>query len=540
MTMRRAAGGSGSRRDDSQRHSNGHGEERRRGHDSYDDNGTYRSAGGHGVNRSKDSARHGQGDDRHGSSYVTPNRYGTYRPRGNTKSSDTYYRGAEYSTSGRPHTHVNDDYRHATASGRYGSDSVQQYSRSNYQHSNAGKQQQKRRGKHSLAIIISVIAVVAIGIGIFWYYHTMPVTLTVNGTKREVAYNTTYAGLHDLGYLVQENGDLVAVDGSVLTKGAGQQFKVYVDGNLVSNNNARVKKNVTVTEDKGDNTTEDAIVTETPVSWTWDASGSHHDGSLGITITPGTDGTAVTKTGKISGKTVTVNSATPMVQRTCRWYNVTVPSDQKVIALTFDDGPSDTYTQQILDILSENGAVGTFFELGQNVEKYPALSKAVVQQGSQVGSHSYDHPYYFTTIGKAALQEELRKAQEAIYNATGVTVTTVRAPGGEFDATTWTQTGDYMSVEVYWNVDTQDWEKPGSATIVNNAVSNAKNGRIILMHDGGGNRDQTVAALKEIVPQLKAQGYTFVTIDQLVQIQKDYLISQGVITADGNLGSKTS
>ena len=86
-------------------------------------------------------------------------------------------------------------------------------------------------------------------------------------------------------------------------------------------------------------------------------------------------------------------------------------------------------------------------------------------------------------------------------------------------------------------MDTQDWEKPGTETIVSNAVSNAKNGRIILMHDGGGNRDQTVAALKEILPQLKAQGYTFVTIDQLSEIQMNYLRDQGVITDDGKLGT---
>lgn len=513
--MRRKEGGSGKGRDGSYSRS--------------------ASEGHNGSRRSAETSRHDRGGKHGNNSYVAPNKYGTYRPRGNTRGSDTYYRGSEYSTSGRSRSHVNDEYGYGNA-GHYGSNSVQQYSRSNYAHNNAGMQKQKRRGKHTLAITIAVVAVAIAAVGIFWYYHTMPVTVTVNGTKAEFAYNTTYSSLHDQGYLVEDNGDFVAVDGTVLTKGGGQTYKVYVNGEQTSVDK-RLKKDATITEEKGDNITEDYTIASQDVAWTWDASGSHHSGSLGLTITQGSDGVDCIETGSVSGRTVKSDTSTAMTPRTCRWYNVTVPSDQKVIAITFDDGPSDRYTQQILDVLSENGAVATFFELGQNVERYPSVSKAVVDQGSQVASHSYDHPYYFTTIGENSLKEELRKAQEAIYNATGVTTTTVRAPGGEFDAATWSQTGDYMKTEVYWNVDTQDWEKPGTETIVSNAVSNAKNGRIILMHDGGGNRDQTVAALKEILPQLKAQGYTFVTIDQLSEIQMNYLRDQGVITDDGKLGT---
>lgn len=425
---------------------------------------------------------------------------------------------------------------YSAQAGHYGSDSVQQYSRSSYSHNNAGMKQSRRRRRQRIALVLSIVAVACVLVWLGWLLHTMPATLTVNGTRVSVPYTSTYADLHDMGYLLEDNGDYVAVDGTVLTPGAGEPYKVLVNGTAIADNNTRVKRGATVTEERGENIMEDYSTTESTVARTWDISGSHADGALGITLTQGHDGIQRLRTGLTSGVQAIGDDSVSMVPWTARWYNVSPPADKKVIALTFDDGPSPEYTQKVLDLLNQYGAVATFFQEGQYVEKYPDLSRAVVEQGSQVASHTYDHPYYLNTISADQVRDELQKTQQAIQNATGVTTTTVRAPDGEFGADTWLEAGDLVTVDVYWNVDSGDWSSTADAASIENAViSGARSGRIVIMHDGVGKHDATIEALGQILPKLQADGYTFATIDQLVEMERDALQSQGVINEDGEL-----
>ncbi|MBQ1448869.1 MAG: polysaccharide deacetylase family protein [Coriobacteriales bacterium] len=470
--------------------------------------------------------------ERKGTSYIDPYTVWSTRPNRPKPGADSYYHGSEYSLRGRQRAHVGDDYRQP---GGYGSESVDQYKRDSYVRTNAGAQLQQRRSKR-FRIAAAAIAVVVVGLVSFLVYRlTMPVTLTVNNTEREVPHGTTYAGLHDLGYLTEGYGDYVAVDGSILEVGKGRPYHVYVDGVEAGDVNDKVRKDTHVTEAKGDNIVEEHTTTETPVPWTWNVAGSHYNGALGMMILSGSDGVDRMATGTVSGITAGDPSSVAMVPRVCRWYNVSPPEDRKVIALTFDGGPSAEYTEQILKVLSENDAKATFFAFGQNVEQHPEVAKAVVDQGSQIASHGYDNAYLIS-LREADLVSNLQRSQEAIRNATGVTTTTLRAPGGLFSASTWALCQDLVTCEVYWNADSNDWAQPGVDSIVANLLNGAQSGRIMLLHDGGYDCSQTIEALRQALPELKEQGYSFVTIDELQEIERENLIQAGTITEDGKPG----
>lgn len=442
---------------------------------------------------------------------------------------------------GKRGTRATGDYSKGTVwfKSRYGARNVQQYDRSTYSTSNAGQQVSRLHSKYNAAIIIAVILVAIVGGALFWYIHTSPVQATVNGAEYSVPYGTTYRDLHDRGMLNESNGNYLAVDGSLIERGGGYEFKVYSKGDQVANNDARVRRDDVVTEARGDDLIEESDYEDETIPWTWSVTGAHDKGSLGIQITPGTEGVKRTLTGKVSGRRKT-ETETEMVPRSIHYYNVTPTNNQKVVALTFDDGPSATFTQQILDILTKHDAVATFFMVGEEVDKYPGIAKAVVDQGSQAASHTYSHPYFLNTISEKEVKKELSKAQESILRATGVTTTVVRPPGGEFDKDAWERVGDYMTVDVFWNIDTEDWRKPDKATLVQNATDSVKSGDVVLMHDGGGDRTNTVEALDDILSTLEKDGYSFVTVDELVAMERAALVERGVLKSDGTPGEHFS
>lgn len=196
-----------------------------------------------------------------------------------------------------------------------------------------------------------------------------------------------------------------------------------------------------------------------------------------------------------------------------------VPTDKKVIALTFDDGPNPEFTPQILDILKKHHAKATFFVIGSRIEQYPELAQREVEEGHELANHSYRHPG-MTKISPEQLREEIEHAQKVIVDATGQIPRAFRPPGGVYNdkvVNTARQAG-YMVVMWTWNQDTRDWSRPGVKKIVDRVLSNAHNGSIVLFHDHGGDRSQTVTALAEILPELEKQGYQFVTVSELLKM----------------------
>jgi peptidoglycan/xylan/chitin deacetylase (PgdA/CDA1 family) len=185
------------------------------------------------------------------------------------------------------------------------------------------------------------------------------------------------------------------------------------------------------------------------------------------------------------------------------------------IALTFDDGPSPLYTEQILQILQSYHIHATFFEIGQQVQGYPKLAREVIAAGNLIGNHSWNHPQ-LTLLTAAQIQWQMNTTNQIIQQATGEKPFLMRPPYGAINPFVHTELVQMGFLPVLWNIDTVDWSLPGTSAIINTAVSQAHNGTIILMHDGGGNRSETVAALPTIITALQQRGFRFVTIQDML------------------------
>jgi peptidoglycan/xylan/chitin deacetylase (PgdA/CDA1 family) len=184
------------------------------------------------------------------------------------------------------------------------------------------------------------------------------------------------------------------------------------------------------------------------------------------------------------------------------------PRERKVVALTFDDGPSD-YTDYFLRVLGEKDVPGTFFEVGQVMPGREDEMRQVLAQGGELGDHTMDHveyPGYAQIAGAARRIEAYTHFKPCLF----------RPPGGGVDASVVATAGSLGMRTVNWDVDPQDWSTPGTGAIYANVVGHAQPGSIVLMHDGGGPRGETLAALPRIIDTLRARGYRFATVTELL------------------------
>jgi len=184
------------------------------------------------------------------------------------------------------------------------------------------------------------------------------------------------------------------------------------------------------------------------------------------------------------------------------------------VALTFDDGPGP-YTPQVLAILRRERVHATFFTIGQEVVSFHPSSSREVLEGDVIGNHTWNHP---AMAGLSATDQAAQVVQtDQILQGHGIPKPVVfRAPYGVFNAQTLALMRRERMLMVLWDVDTQDYERPGTDAIVQRAVSGAQPGSIILMHDGGGPREQTVAALPRIIAGLRKRGFRMVTVPRLL------------------------
>ncbi|MEU4195395.1 polysaccharide deacetylase family protein [Kribbella sp. NPDC026611] len=174
----------------------------------------------------------------------------------------------------------------------------------------------------------------------------------------------------------------------------------------------------------------------------------------------------------------------------------------KVVYLTFDDGPDPRWTPEVLAVLAKHNAHGTFFMLAQNANPHPGLVDQVRTAGNSIGNHSVSHPQ-LPKLSPAALHHQV---------ADGVRSKCFRPPYGATNARVRAEIRKDGMQQVLWDVDPEDWARPGTATIVNRVLAGTTPGAIILMHDGGGNRSQTVAALDQVLTTLTARGYAYATL----------------------------
>jgi len=185
------------------------------------------------------------------------------------------------------------------------------------------------------------------------------------------------------------------------------------------------------------------------------------------------------------------------------------------IALTFDDGPNPYYTPQVLAILKQYGVKATFFDVGYLVADYPNIVRQEYIQENVVANHSWSHPN-LTYFSAQAIQSQLTSTTNIIQATIGVRPTFFRPPYGAINNTVLAQARNLHYTTVLWDGSAQDWNLPGVNVIVGRILHYARDGAILLLHDGGGNRAQTVAALPIIIAILKSRGYRFVTLQQLV------------------------
>ncbi|MFI6490652.1 bifunctional polysaccharide deacetylase/glycosyltransferase family 2 protein [Streptomyces sp. NPDC050564] len=190
----------------------------------------------------------------------------------------------------------------------------------------------------------------------------------------------------------------------------------------------------------------------------------------------------------------------------------------KTIVLTFDDGPTATWTPQVLKVLEDNDVEGTFFMVGSMVSRYPGVVKDLVEQGNEVGIHTFTH-VDLSYQSTARLQRELKQTQLALAGAAGIQTTLFRAPySSEINAVdnyswpVYQQIGNLGYTSVFVDTDSDDWKKPGVSKIVQWATPKKNKGAIVLMHDAGGDRSETVTALGTYIKKVKAKGYTFTTV----------------------------
>ncbi len=210
---------------------------------------------------------------------------------------------------------------------------------------------------------------------------------------------------------------------------------------------------------------------------------------------------------------------------------VATVGNQKVVALTFDDGPWESSTEKVLEILKQNQIKATFYMVGLQLQRNPDIARKVAAAGHAIGNHTWRHPINDLDLVTAA--QEVGNTARLIYQATGIRTNLFRPPGGNL-------TGElvpYAQRQKYtinlWSVESSDYYV-GAPLIVDNVLSQVKPGSIVLMHDGGGDRTPTIQALPQIIAALRRQGYRFVTVPELLALQaKSAPIASSVPKATG-------
>ncbi|WP_019633512.1 polysaccharide deacetylase family protein [Actinomadura atramentaria] len=180
------------------------------------------------------------------------------------------------------------------------------------------------------------------------------------------------------------------------------------------------------------------------------------------------------------------------------------------IALSIDDGPHPTWTPRVLDLLEEHQIHATFFMIGEQVAEWPKLVQRVAAAGHQICNHTWTHPM-LSGLPEKRLRREIVHAHDKIAQTAGIVPQFFRAPGGDWSKRVYDMIAEYDMIPIDWSVDPRDWSRPGVGHIRRTLLT-AKAGNILLCHDGGGDRSQTLSALKKVIPKLKKRGLVFTSL----------------------------
>lgn len=196
-----------------------------------------------------------------------------------------------------------------------------------------------------------------------------------------------------------------------------------------------------------------------------------------------------------------------------------ISTSERVVALTFDDGPDPRYTPRVLGLLTTEKIHATFFQIGEFVEKYPELARAVVTEGHVVGNHTYSHAdLEFAT--SEAIQTEIVKCEDAIIRVTGQRPVLFRPPKGHYNDGLFHVLQNRNYHLILWKLCVEHKAAPTPIDMAYRVIANTRPGTIVLAHDGRLNREKDIEALPLIIRGLKAKGYRFVTIPELVELRQ--------------------
>ncbi|WP_406438223.1 polysaccharide deacetylase family protein [Streptomyces sp. NBC_01613] len=236
--------------------------------------------------------------------------------------------------------------------------------------------------------------------------------------------------------------------------------------------------------------------------------------AVGVTAVAAATSVWTAQAGAIGGQH-TSTSARPAAQGSAQKavpVSIAHASDQgaRGVNITIDDGPDPVWTPQVLQVLKDNGVKATFCMIGPQAQAHPDLVKAVVAAGHRLCDHTVSHDTSMDHKSEAYQSQEILDAESMITKASGgVRPMYYRAPGGAFTPYSRHLAAQHGMRPLGWNVDSKDFERPGTDSIVATVKNELSNGPTILFHDAGGDRSETVAALREVLPWLKQQGYSF-------------------------------
>ncbi|MFL6130669.1 MAG: polysaccharide deacetylase family protein [Mycobacteriales bacterium] len=223
-----------------------------------------------------------------------------------------------------------------------------------------------------------------------------------------------------------------------------------------------------------------------------------------------------TLTGRISellsGISASAQAERPL-REAGRWFDHG-DRDMPVVALTFDDGPHPPYTGQVLDVLDRYGVPATFFCVGLNACELPGEISRITAAGHAVANHTWSHAY-LPDLARDGLREQVGRTSQTLERAAGRPVALFRPPYGSRTPEVVGWLGDEKLTTVLWDVEAADWALPGADVIARRVLDQVRPGSVILLHDGGGDRSQTAAALPSIIEGVRARGLRFVLVEEL-------------------------
>ena len=369
------------------------------------------------------------------------------------------------------------------------------------------------------AIIVVGCAFLLFLASIVWYANR-GVDVELNGETVSVRINSTIEQLIESEGLEPKAGNLLAVDDTVLEKGKGERCSVKLGGKSVKVDDlssVKLEGGEKLEIGNGADVYEDHDVQATTIQPTIKINGT---GPVQYVRQWSEAGRSEVWTGKVSGKTADKGVVKEAVECIVECQSVSPDTkDKKYIALTFDESPSGN-TQALLDILKEKGVKATFFVQGDSAEAHASAVKAIADAGMELGSNTYSDED-LTKLSGEELRSQITRGFDAVEQAGGGRTAVLRAPFGTLSQENWAQAADVFSAAITWNLDSGDWMLKGAQRVVDNVVSAAKNGNIVLLTDSDATAAQTAEALPQIIDRLQENGYTLVTLSELIQTDKD-------------------